>query len=296
MAFASSFWRHPPLQTLPGPYHDNGGKPTECLGTSKGRTGSTQNCTGGSSGWSAPRPRGGPSAPGGRAAALCGTTIVILGDCWGPGPFAVQVAGEAAARHDEVCAWRPVAYVLMFWLGLLTWVVLPSKTPASFNASMTQGVAVSGRCSPSTKRYTISNWRYRPRLCCAAFNLLEAEAAAQASLPRILDARVADAKPKSWQMLCQAGGYDLVPVSKILWFELNLMSEILKEHVFRIQWFYRWPVPHIVGFCFGSVWTVRTCQHILEYCLSLQGFCVAGGANLQMFAQQPSKVVLIKPG
>ena len=69
-----------------------------------------------------------------------------LGDCWGPGPFAVQVAGEAAARHDEVCAWRSVAYVLMFWLGLLTWVVLPSKT----------------RCSPSTKRYTFS--RLKPLL------------------------------------------------------------------------------------------------------------------------------------
>ena len=90
-------------------------------------------------------------------AAAAAPTIVILGDCWGPGPFAVQVAGEAAVRHDEVCAWRPVAYVLMFWLGLLTWVVLPSKTPASFNASMTQGVAVSGRCSPSTKRCRISN-------------------------------------------------------------------------------------------------------------------------------------------
>ena len=205
-----------------------------------------------------------------------GTTIVILGDCWGLCPFAVQVAGEAAVRHDEVCAWRPVAHVLMFWLGLLNWVVFPSKTPASFNASMTQGVAVSGRCSPSTKRYTISN-------------LLVAEAAAQASLPRGCKAEVlADAVPGRglWLGTCQ----------QILGFELNLMIAILKEHVFRIQWFYRWPVPHIVGFCFGSVWTVRTCQHILEYCLSLQGFCVAGGANLQMFAQQPSKVMLIKPG
>ncbi len=32
------------------------------------------------------------------------------------------------------------------------WVVPPSKTPASFNASMTQGVAVGGRHSPSKKR------------------------------------------------------------------------------------------------------------------------------------------------
>lgn len=108
--------------------------------------------------------------------------------------------------------------------------VLPSKTPASFNASMTQGVAVSGRCSPSTKR-----------LCCAAFNLLEAEAAAQASLPRILDARVPDAKPKSWQMLCRAGGYDLEfgksfgTCQQILGLELNSMIEIVKEHVSRIH-------------------------------------------------------------
>ena len=43
-----------------------------------------------------------------------GWVDISSGCIWGPGPFTVQVAEEAAVRHDEVWSWGPVAYILMF--------------------------------------------------------------------------------------------------------------------------------------------------------------------------------------
>ena len=157
-------WWHS-LALLPSSATSNRSRPiprqrwkTARLGTSKGCTGSIQNCSRGCSGWNVPRPRVDLQRLVAELPHFGGWLAAMLSRYF----FRLHLSHCSSSRQNSC----PTRRGLHLKAGCLLpdvstwasshWVVPSSKTPASYNASMTmtQGVAAGGRRSrsPSTKK------------------------------------------------------------------------------------------------------------------------------------------------